>query len=341
MFRQMNPRQFEALRDWVVEKTNSPSVQLQPLTGDASPRLYFRILPSVPAQVAVFSPPTSQKNTELLTVNSLLAHQGVRVPSIYEASLSDGYFLVEDLGDQPLINVLQGDNAHEALDQALSVALDFIDIDVTKASHVPDYDDALLRRELGLFQGIFLSDWLCLQLSEEEACLIDELNEQLIGRALNQPQVFVHRDFHSRNVMIKQQKLYVIDYQDAVRGPLTYDCVSLLKDCYLDIGDAVILQKATDFYQAVAKKARLPASYTEHEFLTDFHWVGLQRHLKVLGIFVRLSLQEQRHEYLAYLPRLFNLIESVISSSEVFEGFHDFWHERVKPVATNKLDKSL
>jgi hypothetical protein len=312
----------ETLRPWLQAQLaeDSPLSALVPVAGDASFRRYFRLQTARRCVIVCESPPAQEKNAEFLAVRRLLAGAGVRVPALIAADSDAGFFVLEDLGDDLLLAALKAadDAVVEACygrARAMLVALAAVAVPHRGPAALPDYSPKLLQREMDLFPGWFLGRLL----PGAEDLLRGEvwasLCTRLIDSARQQPQVFVHRDFHSRNLMcLPGAELATIDFQDAVLGPLTYDTVSLFKDCYLRWPRERVVGWALAQRDAFAAAGiALPGALEEDAgFLRSFDLTGLQRHLKVLGIFARLHLRDGKDAYLADLPRVVAYVEEVI-----------------------------
>ncbi len=277
------------------------------VAGDASGRRYFRLGLAPASVIAALSPPASEKNPEFLRVQSLLAAHGVPVPVIHAHDMQRGFFLLQDLGDATLLGKLQGSGGVRQYEHAFALLLQLARVPPTVGSN---YDRALLTEEFSRFPRWFLQGLLP-QAAAPPSGLLDALCERLICNALEQPIVLVHRDFHSRNLMLQDDgSLALIDFQDAVAGPVTYDLVSLLRDCYVRWPRAQVRKLA------LAHSARLQAqglldSVSEDQFLTWFDLMGLQRHIKVLGTFARLSLRDGKNAYLDDLPLVIRYVREV------------------------------
>lgn len=327
------------LLSWALAHLDAePSrVAVQAVTGDASARRYFRLRHEGGASVMlVDAPPDSQKNADFLSVRRLLADAEIRVPALQAVDLSRGYLLLEDLGDGLLLPRLDARNVDDWYARAGSVLLHFAALPLDSLD-LPDYGSPLLLEELSRFSAWFCERLLGLTLSPAEQRLLHELDGLLVGSALAQPRVFVHRDFHSRNLMVlADDSLAVIDFQDAVVGPVSYDLVSLLRDCYLRWPEARVTTWALEHRDRLFAAGLLP-QVDDRTWLRWLDWMGLQRHLKVLGTFARLSLRDDKHAYLEDLPRVLCHIEAVLQSHAGDEPavarFQDWFVRRVLPSA--------
>jgi len=308
------PATPQDLLPWALSALGRPNhreVGLSVVAGDASSRRYFRLADGQERWILVHAPPASEKNDAFLRVRALLAGAGLRVPRLYAADLERGYLLLEDLGDRLLLPVLDA----ASVDAHYRRAFDLLQVlaAIPRPGELPAYDQALLAEELGRFPDWFAERLLGCRLAAEERVLVDAAAQLLIDSALEQPSVVVHRDFHSRNLMLCERgELAVIDFQDAVYGPLTYDLVSLLRDCYIRWP----AQRVSDW--ALAFRARLlerglPAGPDPDRFLRWFDLMGLQRHLKVLGTFARLYLRDDKPGYLRDLPLVIDYVREVLA----------------------------
>jgi len=296
------------LHGWIKENLGNIEYSLTTVSGDASFRRYFRLLSDEHQFIAVDSPPEKESNDEFVKITHLLAAEGLPVPHIHYSSLDFGFFLISDFGDSLLLNELNESNANEVYSKALD-ALRIIQ--QTDAASLPLYSKQLLLEEMELFREWFLTKHLSIQLTKDENRILDDCFKNLADNALEQPQVFVHRDYHSRNLMcIDSEHPGIIDYQDAVLGPITYDLVSLLRDCYIAWPDEIIFQLASKFYKndiendpSINADAKL--------FMKWFDLMGIQRHLKAIGIFSRLNNRDNKPNYLKDIPRTLNYVRSV------------------------------
>ncbi|WP_096085381.1 aminoglycoside phosphotransferase family protein [Agaribacterium haliotis] len=280
---------------------------LKALSGDAGMRRYYRSA-GLPGIVAVDAPVQTENSELFVRLCRWFGERGLRVPKLLAADLEQGFLLLEDLGDRLLQHSLDNNTVDGYYAEAMTALLHLQSVDAAEADFLPRYDAALLSRELNLFDQWFVTALLQFELSQAQQQALSGLNSLLIDSALAQPQVVVHRDYHSRNLMLLcDDSLALIDFQDAVLGPLNYDVVSLLKDCYVSWPRAKLETWALS-YASLAHEAGLLPACTPQAFLRSLDLMGLQRHLKVLGIFARLSLRDNKHQYLADLPRVLNYV---------------------------------
>ena len=310
------------------------------IAGDASPRCYYRV--ARPAQkdsvttIFVTSPP-SENNQAFAGIGALLARQGVRVPHVLASDLEAGWFLLEDFGDLLLAERLTPESADAMYGQALDV-LHTIQSPSKGWAEVPPYDAGRLQQELDVFPEWFFASLLALPRSAIDGSGFAPLCTVLKGSALAQPQVLVHRDFHCRNLMcLSDGSIGVIDFQDAVIGPITYDLVSLFKDCYVEWPRAQQLRWLAGFVEQASLDDN--ARDTDISQWTEwFDLMGLQRHLKVLGIFSRLALRDGKPGYLRDIPLVVRYIEEVLALYAAYPEismFSKWWDRTIAPAVDN------
>lgn len=318
----MQDTRFEYLKNWL--KTLSPELDLDCNTltsasSDASFRRYFRVLTqhvAQPSYIVMDAPTDKEDSRPFLQVAQLLRDAKIEVPHIFASDLHAGFLLMSDLGNQTLFSIMTPESAPHIYKKVSST---LIHIQKDTATHqLPLYDSALFLRELQLFIDWYLAINLHYPLSEKENIALHNMFADLIKNLLQQPTTFVHRDFHSRNLMLTaNDTIGVLDFQDAVRGPMTYDLVSIYRDAYLGWSE----EQQVDWiirYWELAKKEHLPVLDDFGTFYRDLEWMGLQRHLKVLGIFARLSHRDAKDGYLQDLPLVLSYTEKVAQRYAIF-----------------------
>lgn len=337
----------QGLLAWSVEQLAGKSwslpatPNLQSLSGDAGFRRYYR-LNSEPSLLAVYAPVEHEDSKTFVAIARYLRSQGIQAPEVVAEDFDHGYLLVEDFGDQLFSDQLMLDDgsANGLYSQAMTtlLRLQLCPVMTIPAADgesmltLPNYDQSRLREEMSLFHEWFLPQLLGYSLSDDERMLLDAVYLQLEGAALQQPQVWVHRDYHSRNLIYREgQPPGVIDFQDAVRGPITYDLVSLLRDCYVRWPPEQVRQWALA-YGDMAVESGLMAPVTQNGFMRWFDWMGLQRHLKVLGIFSRLYLRDGKAGYLQDIPLVIRYTLEVASSYPEFADFTYWFREKILPL---------
>jgi len=341
-----DPR-LETLRLWLIEDLRIAVRQLEPASADASFRRYFRVWnASGETQVVMDAPPRQEDLAAYLRVSALLEQCGVHVPHVHAHDLTRGLALLEDLGTRHMLTALgEGADASRLYDQALD-ELARLQLAGDAASRgLPPYDRATLLREMQL-----LPDWYCARHlgftpDAAQARTLAQCFDWLATEALAQPQVFVHRDYHSRNLMVTPQRSPgVIDFQDALRGPVGYDLVSILKDCYVDWPRARVVQWVEQFRQrliAGGNHGRTLAGESLPQFLRWFDLIGLQRHIKVLGIFARLFWRDGKSGYLADLPRTLQYVRDTAAQYPELAAFHELVEQRLAPGLAAANERAL
>ncbi|OGA15534.1 MAG: aminoglycoside phosphotransferase [Betaproteobacteria bacterium RIFCSPLOWO2_02_FULL_63_19] len=294
---------IESLRRWLVCVMSETGFEISPASSDASFRRYYRLRfdDGRPSRIAMDAPPESEDCRPYVHAAELLAAAGVHVPEVIESDLEQGFLLLTDLGDATYLNALA-----EAPDRAGSLYADALDalIRIQLASRpgvLPEYSRELLARELAQFPDWYCERQLGHKLSEAQRESMETGFSLLLENNLAQPQVFVHRDYHSRNLMIAQPNPGILDFQDAVFGPITYDPVSLLRDAYIEWPEAQVIDWCVRYWEK-ARAAGLPVAADFAQFYRDFEWMGAQRQLKVLGIFARLFHRDGKDAYLRDQP---------------------------------------
>lgn len=305
-------------------------VNCQPLGGDASFRRYFRCQANDQNFIAAIAPPATEKNHEFVLIAKALAGVGVKAPEVFAADFKRGFLLQEDLGDTLLADVLNEKTVDALYDKALQQISEMAVIDA-KALGLGEYDDKALMDEMQLLPEWFLEKLLGHSLKENEKAMLQDVFAHLTASAKAQPQVFVHRDYHSRNIILLDDgRFAAIDFQDALHGPITYDAVSILKDCYVKWPQTLVAQKLQTFHQLSQENLGLTASFEQFE--RWFDWMGLQRHIKVLGIFARLALRDGKKRYLDDLPLVIEYVLEAAQKYPEFSGFFQWFNEVVLPL---------
>lgn len=307
---------------------------LESLAGDAGFRRYYR-LTSRPSLMLVDSPPEKERNLEYVRINDYLARHQVRVPHMHAVSFEHGLLVLEDLGEQLLQDYLTPENARQIYSEALDM-LHQLQMSSERPEWLHDYSAEYLLEEMQLFSTWFVKQLLGITPDPNAESIIANTFASLVESALCQPQVFVHRDFHCRNLMVlPDNKLATIDFQDAVWGPVTYDLVSLCKDCYLRWPEQRVRDTVQNYADRLLKDGVL--NDREHAgFERSFDLMGLQRHIKVLGIFARLHQRDGKSRYLSDLPLVLRYTMEATAKYPEFEGFRDWMLEQVLPLAAGQ-----
>ncbi|MDO8894278.1 aminoglycoside phosphotransferase family protein [Nitrosomonas sp.] len=289
------------LENWVKEQFPEKPFTLQPASADASFRRYFRVSFKDQTLIAMDAPPQQEDCTPFIQVAKILAAAGVHVPKIVAKNLDQGFLLLSDLGDTTFLQALN--NQMDSADQLYGDAIDaLIKLQLSQqVEGLPGYDEALLLKELNLFPDWYVAKHLRVAITEKQQAVLQSIFTRIIQNNIAQPQVLVHRDYHSRNLMVTSPNPGIIDFQDAVVGPITYDLVSLFKDAYIRWDEERILDWMIRYWEK-ARKAGLPVPTDFAEFYRDFEWMGVQRHIKILGVFTRLYYRDGKENYLNDLP---------------------------------------
>ena len=316
---------------WLKKIFNDQSVSLTPVSGDASFRQYYRVKNFSNHYILMDAPPEKENCKIFADIAKVLETSAIPVPKIHHADYRDGFLLLEDFGDN-----LFSDVVHENPDEYYKLAMDnLVPIQIVNTTYeLPKYDINFIKMEAERFEEWFLAKFLNLQLTSQDQATLVSLYHLFETVAEEQPQVFVHRDYHSRNLLIPENKpLGIIDFQDAIRGPVTYDLASLLKDCYIQWPRRKVLSWLSYYFNRATKYQLIPATIKISEFVRWFDLIGLQRHLKVLGIFARLSIRDNKPQYLNDIPRVLAYIEEVIhiySELNSFIPIFDLFNQEFK-----------
>ena len=313
------------------------------VSGDASFRRYFRITADGQSFIAVDAPPQHEDNPRFVSVCEMLLGAGVHAPAIMARDFEQGFLLLEDLGDALYLDALlecqeRGDvaRADELYKQAIDALVQF-QARIEKKQLDP-FDSSELQREMRLFDEWFCAGLLGLSLDEDERRLIQSTYDFLEQAALRQTEVVVHRDYHSRNLLITEPNPGIIDFQDAVAGAYSYDLVSLLRDCYISWDEARLVAWLA-YYHEQASAHGVINGITHEQLRRDFDLMGLQRHLKVMGIFCRLFLRDNKTRYLADIPLVMKYFLDVAEGYPELQEFLAWFRARVLPAAEKELAK--
>ncbi|NYS60208.1 aminoglycoside phosphotransferase family protein [Vreelandella salicampi] len=331
----MSSSRINALLTWAATQhgLTPHHIHLAPAGGDASFRRYFRLtLPSGETQVVMDAPPDQEDSTPFVTIARQWRAAGLPVPRVHAADLNAGFLLLDDLGETPLQTLFTDTDAvHDHTRDALEL-IGALQNRANPAALLA-FDETLLGRELDLFPEWHLRAWL--GLPEPESW--HALRAALIEQALSQPAVTVHRDFDAMNLMPHQGQLYMIDFQDAVAGPLSYDAISLLRGRYWRFCQNEFDGFMADVYRQARNDGRLSSATDEATFLRQSHAMAAQRSLKVLGIFCRLTLRDGKRGYLERLPDFLVHLEDSLAALPEHANFADWLGQTLRPAITQKL----
>lgn len=302
------------LQQWVqtlfAEQFPGQPIPVEPASADASFRRYFRLtLPDASTRIVMDAPPDKEDCRPFLRIATLFRRAGAHVPEVHAENLEQGFLLLSDLGSTTYLQALADRSAAAPLYRDANRALIAIQL-ASQPGQLPEYDAVLLGRELALFPEWYLRRHLGLAVDAALDRDLQTVFAAVLANNLRQPRVFVHRDYHSRNLMLVGEGSAafpaspgILDFQDAVYGPLTYDLVSLYRDAYIDWPEEQELDFVIRYWEA-ARRAGLPVQDDFHDFYRDYEWMGVQRQLKVLGIFARLCHRDGKNDYLQDMPRV-------------------------------------
>ncbi|QLQ03782.1 MAG: phosphotransferase [Thiobacillus sp.] len=299
---------LQALQDWATRQLGGGSLDIAPASADASFRRYFRVTAKGRDYIVMDAPPAHEDCRPFIAVARLFADAGVNVPQVLAQDLDRGFLLLTDLGNTTYLSALNESTARE-----LYLASNGALIRIQQASRpgvLPDYDRALLTRELMLFPEWYVAKHLGVAMKDEQKAILETVFGRLLANNLAQPQVYVHRDWHSRNLMVSEPNPGILDFQDAVYGPITYDLASIYRDAYIQWDEEMQLDWVIRYWEK-ARAARLPVREDFGDFWRDFEWMGAQRQIKVLGIFARLYHRDGKDGYLKDMPRVMHYLRKV------------------------------
>lgn len=328
---------LEELSDWLRRELRIACERIAPASGDASFRRYFRIDTTAGSLIAMDAPPPKEDVRPFVRVARLLERAGVSVPHMHAIDEERGFVLLDDFGNRCYRDELDANSADRLYRDAIEALVAFQQAIDGQAGGLPPYGEELLRRELGLFREWFLERLSGIDLEAADQALLERVGTILVRSALEQPRVFVHRDYHCRNLMVcPQGNPGILDFQDAVIGPLTYDLVSLLRDCYIGWPEARV-EGWVAYYLETARGRGLPVPASEVRFRRWFDLMGMQRHLKAIGIFSRLALRDGKHGYLGDIPRTLAYVTDVCSRYPEFADFAEFLGREIIARSVDKV----
>jgi len=322
----------QAIIDWLTSTLKLSIINFEIASSDASFRRYFRVTHTQGQHIIMDAPPEKENTEAFIRIAQLFKSANINVPAIYQQDLAQGFLLLDDFGCHCFLDKLNPDNATDLYSSAFKTLQRLQTTPSLSKSQLPCYDEALLNRELDIFYDWFLAEYLNLSIPEN---IKKTLNQILITSALEQPQVCVHRDFHSRNLMfLPDNSPGIIDFQDAVIGPITYDLVSLLRDCYISWPEESVITWMTTYFQQINKLGLINTDLAT--FTRWFDLMGLQRHLKAIGIFSRLYLRDNKPTYLADIPRTLEYVSHICNKYPELSEFNHFLLHSILPAYNNK-----
>jgi len=320
------------LKEWLITQLNTEEFSLLSVTNDASFRRYYRVTLTGTTLIAMDAPPEKEDCHPFVKLSQRLIDCGLNAPEVLAKQFELGFLLLTDLGDQLYLNQLSTASTQQVENLYAAAINALIAMQVHASSKdIPNYDHRLLHTEMNLFRDWLVGQHLRYELSSQQTFELAACFEKLSQNALSQPAVFVHRDYHSRNLMaVPKHNPGILDFQDAVKGPITYDLVSLLRDCYIAWPLDQVNRWALNYYH-LAQSAGLIKGIDENEFLRWFDWMGIQRHLKASGIFARLYHRDGKSGYLKDIPRTLNYIVEVAGNYPELSSLLDLVRDQVLP----------
>ncbi|HSW11626.1 MAG TPA: phosphotransferase [Solimonas sp.] len=319
----LDPRGRRAYQ-WALSELRLPQAGFAPASADASFRRYFRLESEGRSWVLMDAPPEKEDCKPFIHVAGLLRLAGLHGPKVIAQNLDEGFLLLSDLGRQTYLHVINEANADALFADAIGALIRWQQ--ASRPGQLPPYDEALLRRELALFPDWYVARHLQRTLDPQQAAKLAAVETLLVQSALAQPRVYVHRDYMPRNLMISTPNPGILDFQDAVEGPISYDVVSLFKDAFLS-WPAERVQGWAKQYWLQGRAAGLPLPADFDSFFRDFEWMGLQRHLKVIGIFARINYRDGKPHYLADVPRFIRYVRDTAGRYEELRPLVELFDE--------------
>ncbi len=323
----------QQLQDWINQNTDFECLSLEIVSGDASFRRYFRFDCRGQSIIAVDAPPEHENPAQFIAVAHSYQEKGLRVPEVYAHDLEQGFYIQEDFGNRLFSDLLTQDSCERLYSKALDNIPLIQSCISTENGPLPAFNSAFIDRELDIFPEWLLEKYLQLRLTDVEQTMLTKVFDSVKKSCLCQPMVGMHRDYHSRNLMLlEDDEIGVIDFQDAVVGPITYDAVSLLRDCYQDWPKVKVLEWLRRFH------SKYYAEYSWTEFKMWFDCMGMQRHIKIAGIFARLYMRDNKPSFLSDIPHTLHYIIDAASQYPEYAEFVSFVSERVLPKVLQKLE---
>ena len=318
---------LKLLHQWLREDLNLSGFSVTPASADASFRRYFRVSWEGQTAIVMDAPPDKENCAIFIDITARLLPCEVNVPKIRASNLAQGFLLIDDLGKDLYLDVLNADNAARLYTDAIGALVRFQH--QAASNGLPVYDESLLRQEMTLFSDWLVGRHLQIEITAAITRLLNDVFTLLVNSALEQPRVFVHRDYHSRNLLVNPHNPGIVDYQDAVYGPASYDLVSLLKDCYIQWPRARVLSWLEEFRRTCPPFAA--AGVSDEQFLRWFDLMGVQRHLKASGIFARLWHRDNKPGFIGDIPRTLSYILELDPYYPELSPLAGFIRERVMP----------
>lgn len=324
---------LDALGERGPAPDTDPASVWSPVAGDASFRRFFRLQAKSQTFIAIDAPPRTQDSRRFVAISDAFEQHGVRVPDLLSVDHERGFLLQSDFGDALLMDELSSTTVDGIYATAMDELLRIQECEDFGDFQLPDYDEGVLQQEMSHFKEWFLQQCLNYQMSAAEQEVMAQAQALLIRSAIDQPQVCVHRDYHSRNLLLlKDDGIGVIDFQDAVRGPITYDLVSLLRDCYVEWPQQQVNRWVETYLEQLRQTGLIDPELNLATFTRWFDLMGMQRHLKAIGLFCRLKHRDHKPGYIKDIPRTLNYVLDVCSRYPELADLHVFLQDRVSPL---------
>lgn len=328
------------MHHWLKQQL-ATSYEYTTASADASFRRYFRVKLHDRTLILMDAPPEHEDVRPFLHTARLFREAGLNIPEIIAANHEEGFLLLTDFGNTLYLDALNDDSADNLYGQAINSLIKLQQFSLDKGYELPPYSEPLLLEEMQLFEHWFLNKWLEIPSTGHVQGQLHSVYFRLLDNILNQAKVWVHRDFHSRNLMVTEKDCPgILDFQDAVCGPVTYDLASLLRDSYIQWPTHRVHDWSQAFFKNIRDLGIISPDISSAQWQQDLYWMSAQRHLKVLGIFCRLYLRDEKENYLQYLPRTFRYLIQCLDPYPEFSGFVRWLQENVEPVMFNRMQSS-
>ena len=334
----MTDTRLESLTSWLEQHLDT-SINIELISGDASFRRYFRVTHDNNTYIAVDSPIDLVPIQPFVELTTGYRNQALLVPEVIKTEDALGFKLLSDLGDEQLVNVLSKNNINDYYSNALQLLTKVAKVKGSNKHALPVFDKLFINMELNLFNQWFIERHLNLELNADEQALLQKVYEFLTQALLEQPQCTMHRDFHSRNIMVHNQQLHLIDYQDSVIGPITYDAVSFLRDCYIVCPDEYMTELQQLHLEQSKQAGLIPEAVTFKQYQRWFDLAGLQRHIKIAGIFCRLFYRDGKAGYLKDIPQTLDYILCVTQQYPELAEFDSWMKSKIIPLFKQKAQE--
>lgn len=338
----MADMRLQLLNDWLANSLRLPVKSVKPVAGDASFRRYFRVtLPDI-TYIAMDAPPEKEKCQPFIAIGQEFRSAGIHTPAIIKQNTEKGFLLLEDFGNELFLTALNETNTDSLYRLALAILPRIQKITQIKNYSLPRFDEKTMLREMQLFEDWFIKGLLAYPITPAESANLQHAMQIIANKISTFTYTCMHRDYHSRNLMLLANKeLGILDFQDAVYGPAVYDAVSLLKDCYIAWPREKIITWLGYYHKLLINAAIIPSTITFDQLLQEFDWVGIQRHLKVAGIFSRLYLRDGKASYLKDIPLAIRYLMTALQDFPQLAELTAWLQENILPLYTASVQNPL